>query len=87
MCSLISGVVTYGFQYIFKTLPIVDLFCSVAIFVTTFLIFAPFIGAIEVIDVQNLDLMFKELKMIYPFARFVLDFEGRILKLKFRTRE
>ena len=87
MCSFISGVVTYGFLYVFKTLPLVDLFCSVAIFLIVYLLIAPFIGAIEVIDVQNLDLMFIELKMIYPFVRLVLDFEGRLLKLKFRARE
>ena len=87
ICSLISGVVTYGFLYVFKTLPIVDLFFSVVIFLTSYLLIAPFIGAIEVIDVNNLDLMFKELKMIYPFARLVLDFEGRILRLKFRARD
>ncbi len=87
MCSFISGVVTYGFLYIFKSLSIVDLFFSVVIFLMSYLLIAPFIGAIEAIDVQNLDLMFKELKMIYPFAKLVLDFEGRILRLKFRARE
>jgi len=87
VCSLISGVVTYGFLYFFSTLPIVDLFFSVMIFLIIYLLIAPFIGAIEIIDVQNLDLMFKELKMIYPFVRLVLDFEGRLLKLKFRARE
>ncbi|MFQ6053120.1 MAG: oligosaccharide flippase family protein, partial [Candidatus Bathyarchaeia archaeon] len=82
LCSAVSAASAYGvLWFLSDPTPLLRLFIGTAIFLTAFLLLAPLMGAIEGRDIGNLDLMLRDLKIIYPFARILLDFEERLLLL------
>ena len=52
-----------------------------ALYLFLFLTSAPLLGAIEKLDIDNLDTLVKGIPLIYPAAKLILDFEKKILDL------
>jgi O-antigen/teichoic acid export membrane protein len=80
ICSLISGGLVYGYLMNFPSLPIIELFIGVILYLLCFLLLAPFIGVIERRDIKIIDSMFSNLVYIYPFVRLILNVEEKILE-------
>jgi O-antigen/teichoic acid export membrane protein len=78
--STISGAITVGLLTLLASQqPLVNLTAGTLLFITSFLLIAPFIGAIEKQDLRNLNTILVKLPIIYPFARIILDLEERLI--------
>ena len=83
ICSAISGGISLGLQMLIPIQqPLLTLAYNTSAFIASFLLFAPFIGVLEKKDIQNLETMLKNLPLVYPFARIILNFEGKLLELR-----
>lgn len=83
LSSVLSGAISlliHGF--LVTNSPILDLIIMSTVFLLSYLLMAPLFGAIENRDIDNLNMMFKEINIIYPFARLIFEFERRIIRLK-----
>lgn len=79
-CSTISGAITLGLLTLLASQqPLVNLSAGTLLFITVFLLMAPFIGALEKQDLRNLNTMLVKLPLIYPFAKIILDIEERLI--------
>ena len=79
-CSLFSGVITLGLLTLLSSQqPLVNLTTGTFLFITAFLLIAPFIGALEKQDLKNLNTLLVKLPLIYPFAKIILDLEERLV--------
>ena len=65
------------------TNPIYSLIIGGTLYITSFLGFAPILGAINDEDIENLESLLKELPLIYPIARLILRLEKKIIELNF----
>jgi len=83
----VSGSLAYTYIHFFSTSPLTDLLLSTAIFLTTYLIAAPIIGAIRIWDIKTLDTMLRSLKTIYPLTRPLLGVLEKVIRATSRTRE
>lgn len=81
LCSAVSAGSAYGAVQILSSSPLLSLLLGSATFISTYLLLAPVTGAIEGRDIENLDSMLRELSVIYPFARLLLNIEEKILGL------
>jgi len=81
LCSVVSAGSAYGAVQILSSSPLLSLLLGSATFISTYLLLAPVTGAIEGRDIENLDSMLRELSVIYPFARLLLNIEEKILGL------
>ena len=80
LSSFLSGGLTFSFLWFFSTaIPLANLLISIGLFILSYLFLAPIMGALDMMDIRNLDAMFRNLKIIYPFARIILDIEEMIL--------
>ena len=51
------------------------------LYITSFLVFAPILGAITKEDIENLENLLKELPLIYPIIKYILILEKKVLEL------
>ena len=83
VASLSSTLLVYIFiPFVPIPNPIFKLAIGGSLFLTSFLAFAPLLGAIDKQDINNLDEMLKELAPIYPIARRIFNLEKKILSLR-----
>jgi len=66
--------------------PLLSLLLGSGVFLVTYLFIAPVTGAVEERDIENLDSMLRSLVVVYPFARILLGFERKIIRLLSRVR-
>lgn len=83
---VVSGSLACSYMYFFSIAPLADLLISTAIFLTTYLIVAPIIGAIRTWDIKTLDAMLRNLKIIYPLTRPLLGIIEKVIRATSRTR-
>jgi hypothetical protein len=62
--------------------PMIRLIAGALLFLVSFLFFAPLIGALDQVDIENLNTILKVVKPVYPIVRFILAIEKRILSYK-----
>ncbi len=67
--------------------PVLSLFLGPCVFLLAFLLIASFMRVIEENDIENLDMMLKGVAVIYPFARLLLEFERRIIRLTHKSEK
>ena len=80
LCSALSAGSSIGVLWLLSLAsPFFNLLISSAIFLLTFLIFAPIMRVIKKQDIVNLDAMLKELGVIYLIARVLFDVEEKII--------
>ena len=65
--------------------PIYSLAFGGTLYLTSFLAFAPILGAVNMEDIENLEGLTKELPLIHPIARRILRLERKILELNIIT--
>jgi len=81
--SLLSALLVYLFsKLITLTNPIYSLACGGVLYTTSFLLFAPILGAITDEDIENLKYATNELPIIRILAANILKIEKKILNLK-----
>ena len=83
--TLLSSAISGGFSlvqqtYVKTSYPFVNLILTAFVFLSSYLIVAPLLGAIDNKDIHNLDSLLKNLRILYPFARVILRFEEKMLK-------
>ncbi len=71
----------YGLLSVISISPFVDMVYSTILYVICYLLFAPFVGAIKIWDIINLNSMFKNLGVLYPFVHIFLVIEKRLIQL------
>jgi O-antigen/teichoic acid export membrane protein len=77
-----SAGIAYGLlQLLSNSTPFLSLLLGSTTFLIAYLVLAPITGALKSRDIENLDFILKELKIIYPFARRLLLFEKKILEV------
>jgi len=83
LASLTSALLVY-ILITFAPIPtsVLKLAAGGSLFVGSFLVFAPFFGVINKVDIRNLDKLLSGLAPIYPIARRILKLEEKILALK-----
>ncbi len=83
LCSLISGGISLGVLWVPPLqIPFLQLILSMVAFISTYIILAPILGAIEKKDINNLDSMLFTIRVLYPIARRILDFEKWLLNIR-----
>lgn len=88
LSSTISASLSFGVVKLLSAVtPIVSLFIGSGVFLLFYLFLAPVVGAIEEYDIENLDTMLKGLRVIYPFAHLLLEFENRLISLLLRYKK
>ncbi|MHA2052973.1 MAG: oligosaccharide flippase family protein [Candidatus Hodarchaeales archaeon] len=88
LSSLIAGVISLGVHWVLPLqMPFQDLIVSLVVFISTFLILAPILGAIEIKDINILDSMLFTIRVLYPIARRILDFEKWLLNIGERVQD
>jgi len=82
-----SGLLVYVFN-IFIIIPIISvkLVISGSLFLFSFLFFAPLFGALNKVDVENLNELTKGLYPIYPIIRSILALESALISKRKRER-
>jgi len=85
IASLLSALLVYIF-IVFAPIPtsIFKLAIGGSLYLASFLVFAPLLRVISKADIENLDALLKELAPIYPIARWILNFEEKILALNIK---
>jgi O-antigen/teichoic acid export membrane protein len=87
LSSAVSAVVSYGVVRFLSTgSPFLSLVLSSVVFLLAYLFLASFMRVVEESDIGNLDSMLKGVAILYPFARLLLEFERRILRLTLRMK-
>jgi stage V sporulation protein B len=87
LSSAVSAGVSFGVVRVTVAgSPFISLFLGSCVFLLAFLFLASFMRVIEEGDIGNLDSMLKGMAVIYPFARLLLEFERRIIRLTLRRR-
>jgi len=85
LCSAFSVGLAYGVVRLLPSLTkLLILFIGSGVFLAAHLVLAPVTGALEKRDIENLDLMLRELRIIYPLARLLLGLEEKIMRLMTR---
>ena len=64
------------------TYPIYGLAFGGILYLTSFLVLAPILGAVNMEDIENIDSLINELPLIYPIVKCILRVEKKILDLK-----
>ncbi|MGQ9468428.1 MAG: oligosaccharide flippase family protein [Nitrososphaerales archaeon] len=57
-----------------------------SIFIITYLTLLPLIGAIHGTDLENFKVIFKRLKIVWPIIKLGLNYEGKILNLRYSLK-
>ena len=88
MSSAVSAGLSFGVVRLLSGVtPLLSLLLGSGVFLVTYLFIAPVTGAVDEGDIVNLDSMLRSLVVVYPFARVLLGFERKIIKLIFRVRK
>jgi len=79
---LAGGLSIFQQQYLKTSYPIFDLLLTSVIFISSYLIIAPLMGAIEKYDIDVFDTMTQNIKTIYPLVNIIIRIEKIILNVK-----
>jgi len=80
ICSAVSAGLAYGAAGLLpSSMHLLNLFMGSAVFVAAYVVIAPFTGAVEELDIENLDRVIRELKIVYPLVRPLLILEETII--------
>lgn len=83
IASLFPAMLVYVFlRFAPLSTPIHRLVAGGSLYLISFLVFAPLLGAISKTDIRNLNELLRVLAPIYPIARLILKVEDKILALK-----
>jgi len=82
LASLLSAGLSFFVTSLFSPFGyLVDLFLSFAVFLFSYLVLVPVVGAVGEGDLNNLRDIFGRFRLLAPFVNFLLRFEFWILKL------
>ena len=85
LTAIISGGITIIVQNILSFYhPIINLVITVFAFLATYLIAAPMTGAIETMDINNINLITENFPRIKPLVNIILSFEEKIINTRTR---
>jgi O-antigen/teichoic acid export membrane protein len=81
---VLSGGLALLFKRFFSSGPMIDLILCTGIFLSTYLIIAPIIGAIRIWDLKKINSMFKNFRIIYPITRIPLKIMETVILITSR---
>jgi O-antigen/teichoic acid export membrane protein len=90
--TTLSCIISAGFVYFtimnFSLFPIVNIVLSTILFIITYLLLAPILGAIQIWDISVIDNMLKTIKLLYPFTKYILKYIERTINFttKYKIR-
>lgn len=83
IASVIAAVITFVLLSLLNAAPWIMLACGVFVFVMIYLISLPLVGAVNLVDIANLRLMFSEIRVVSKFLEIVL----RILEIPLKAKK
>ena len=88
LSSAVSASLSFGVVRLLSgATPFLSLLLGSGVFLLVYLFLAPVTGAVEERDIGNLDSMLRSLVVVYPFARVLLEFERKIIRVIAGFRE
>jgi O-antigen/teichoic acid export membrane protein len=79
LSSVLSAVPTLLYLQLSPFQNLLNIILSGSLYLATYLTLAPLVGAINAQDIENLKLLFGNIKMVWPFLKLVLNYEARLI--------
>ncbi len=79
LSSIISTVPTFLFLHLSPFQNLTNIILSGALYLLTYLTLTPLLGAVRAQDIENLKHIFSKIKVVWPFLKFVLAYEAKLV--------